>query len=217
MKGEKFMFDEYEKRDFDESIYDGMLGPNEALDDNYLSDDYEYDEREDELKEYIKYSFAEKAGFEESSVEVEIDGLYSDIEEEFTVEPYGEPGNETFLMVHIKSDVSSIPDEPADLFTKDLLYKIGKEEEADNLSLSDQYSFDLCLKLNLVEKRICVVDLNLYTDDSYKNKISSIEVYNNDESLEEFEGLDYENAYMSLEEIEEEVDFVLKKLFEYDY
>lgn len=208
------MFDEYEKRDFNDPIYDDMLDSNESLDDNYFSDE-QYDESDDDIiKDYVKYSFAEKAEFEEDSVEVEIDRSYSDIEEEFTVES---PGDETFLTIHIKSDISSTPDEPADLFAKELLYKVGKEEEADGLNLGEQYFFDLCLRLNLVEKRICVVNLNLYSDDFYKNKIGSIEVYSNDESLEEFEDIDYENAYMSVEEIEEEVDYVLNKLFDYGY
>lgn len=209
------MFDEYEKRDFDDSIYDDMLDSNEDLDDNYFSDE-QYGESDDGLiKDYVKYSFAEKAGFEEDSVEVEIDRSYLDIEEEFTVES---PGDEMFLTIHIKSDISSTPDEPAGLFAKELLYKAGKEEEADGLNLGDQYFFDLCLRLNIVEKRTCVVKLNLYSDESYKNKIDSIEVYGNDEPLEEFEDLEYENAYMSVEEIEEEVDYVLNKLFkDYEY
>lgn len=209
------MFDEYEKRDFNDPIYDGMLDSNEDFDDIYSSDEYEYDESDDDLiKDYVKYSFTEKAEFEEGSVEVEIDRSYSDIEEDFTVES---PGDEIFLTIHIKSDISSTPDESADLFVKELLYKIGKEEEADHLNLGDQYFFDLCLRLNLVEKRICVANLNLYTDENYENKIDSIEVYSNDESLEEFEDIDYENAYMSVEEIEKEVDSVLKELFEYEY
>lgn len=180
-----------------------------------MFDEYEYDESDDDLiKDYVKYSFTEKAEFEEGSVEVEIDRSYSDIEEDFTVES---PGDEIFLTIHIKSDISSTPDESADLFAKELLYKIGKEEEADELNLGDQYFFDLCLRLNLVEKRVCVANLNLYTDENYENKIESIEVYSNDESLEEFEDIDYENAYMSVEEIKEEVDSVLKELFEYEY
>lgn len=206
------MFDEYEKRDFNDPIYDDMLDSNEDFDDYENYEDFEqYNESDDDaIKDYVKYSFAEKAGFEEGSVEVEIDRSYSDIEEEFTVES---PGDEISLTLHIKSDVSSTPDKPAALFAKELLYKVDKKEEADGLNLGNQYFFDLCLRFNLVEKRVCVVTLDLYADDSYKNKIDSIEVYSNDESLEEFEDLDYEDTYMSVEEIEDEIETVFMKLF----
>lgn len=212
------MFDDYEDEDedLDDSIYNDINEADYLDDDDYHKDyeDFRYDEKDDEkLKEYIRSGFAEKSGFKEKDLEVKINRPYLDIEEEPTVELLDD---KTFLIIHIKSEIPAVQTGSDEfnskelLFVKELLYQVGKEEDAEDLNFGESYYMDLSFSLNLEEKRICAGILDLYTD---RGRIKSIEIYNT-YSLDKAE--DYEDSYMSLEEIEEEIEMVFMRLFGYD-